>query len=195
MRTPRLLLAVLSAAACAGAHPDAVADGALPAATARADGARDPGAASAGAADPASTSSGAPEPYAGTSAGAAASGTTPSHGLAEGGSAPAARALAASPTVSAPLSATAPPTYVAPFARRAASGEVVLDLRSDGWPGRASSPVLVVGQARHGRAAHPEPTVLRFELPSERDLPQGAACSVWFGDDEVARFVAPAVAP
>lgn len=95
------------------------------------------------------------------------------------------------PPLAAPISN--PWMVVTPTARVADTGEIVVDLRSDGWPGRAQAPALVVGQERHETGEHPEPTVLRFVLPVSASFSPGTACSVWYGDDEVARFVAPEV--
>jgi hypothetical protein len=96
------------------------------------------------------------------------------------------------PPLSPPISN--PRMVVTPTARVAGTGEIVVDLRSEGWPGRAQSPALVIGQDRHETGEHPEPTVLRFVLPVGAAFPPGAPCSVWYGDDEVARFAAPEVA-
>ncbi len=132
---------------------------------------------------------------------------SPSAERAEGGADVAAPSAPSVPSpVAAPVAADdvpAPPAaqdpgplkVVVPTARLSDDGGIVVDLESDGWPGRASSPALIVGQERYENGEHPSPTVLRFELPAGAAFPAGAPCSVWYGEDEVARFVAPEVTP
>ncbi len=130
----------------------------------------------------------------------------PSAERAEGGADVAAPSVPSPSPVAAPVAADdvpAPPAaqdpgplkVVVPTARLSDDGGIVVDLESDGWPGRASSPALIVGQERYENGEHPSPTVLRFELPAGAAFPAGAPCSVWYGEDEVARFVAPEVTP
>ena len=77
---------------------------------------------------------------------------------------------------------------------RLGSGEIALDLRSEGWPGRGESPALVLGDRRFEDSEHTHPTVLRFTVPADAPLAAGAPAAVAYGDDVVARFELPEVA-
>jgi len=99
--------------------------------------------------------------------------------------------------------ADAPPPAVTPeptmrvtaTASRLPGGEVALDLRSEGWPGRGESPALLIGDRRVEDSEHTHPTVLRFVVPADVAWIAGTPASVAYGDDEVARFELPEVAP
>lgn len=69
-------------------------------------------------------------------------------------------------------------------------GRVAVDLTSEGWPGRAMGPELVSGDLRVDTAEHLHPTALRFTV-DRAELPLGTEASVYYGNDEVARFVLP----
>lgn len=75
-------------------------------------------------------------------------------------------------------------------------GELVIDLQSDGWPGRAHDPELRVGQHVLTEYHHTAPTTLRFQVPPGVELVPGTQAVVWYGDDAYAQTTLPAeVAP
>lgn len=95
-----------------------------------------------------------------------------------------------------PPALTPEPTMrVTATASRLSTGEIAVDLQSDGWPGRAENPALVIADQRFEDSEHTHPTALRFVLPADVTWVAGAPASVAYGDDEVARVELPEVAP
>jgi hypothetical protein len=69
---------------------------------------------------------------------------------------------------------------------------IAIEIQTEGWPGKAMDPVLVVGEARFTHYSHPSPTVIRFVVADPALLPAGAEAIVRYGEREVARFTLPA---
>ncbi|TVQ92978.1 MAG: hypothetical protein EA397_05675 [Deltaproteobacteria bacterium] len=103
---------------------------------------------------------------------------------------PASEPSARAPSVDAtPVQAPEPVEAVARLTT--VEGRRVLDLTAERWPGRASSPELVIGEHRLTDVQHLTPIVLRVSLPERLSIDPGSEAFVYYGDDPYARVTLP----